>query len=966
MKKRAFFIFFLFPWLVCGQSRQADSLATYRYQDLFKANIYSDKPVAKQALDSLSYIAQQNRYPQAAYYHHFLSGDYYFNTHKLGLSEIHYRQAVELAERMGMLEDAVDSKIWLGNLGYVRKKNTEAIQWYTEAYALAEEIGYVGGMCNALSGRSGLEKDYRKKMEIYIQIESLYAQHNEISPVLANTYAHMGLLYLNTLNNPKAAVEYFEKSMYISKLVDYPYGISEANKRLGEIALREADYERAKVFFDDLYAENLTRQDTLYQAHALCQLAEVHRRMEKYSEAESNVQQAIDYYTRKNDVIALMGARLLLAQIQLETGRPHLAKPHLDYANSHYQRSYDTLGFKIKLLAAEVGYYSSLQRFAEALDKQKAVDEAKTLQNRLLSEEKFLELDAQYRTRQKEQQIELLSAENQLAEQKRKNQLAFLAIIMALMFVVGLALFSAYRNKLKTARKIRELDEMKSRFFTNISHEFRTPLTLIKCPLQQLQASLAEERQQKQLSLIGQSADRMLELVDQLLELSKLDSGHLKLMPKEGNIGLFLKSLSEPFEYQAKESGFAYFSNIEVPAANHWFDHDVIEKIVTNLLSNALKYTPENQQIRMVSTVGGNLLEINISNSIHGLERSDLPRIYERFYQSEQAKKGFGVGLALVKELVELYDGTISNSLDNDVLNFCITLSLAQEGMDQATVPNEETRSEESSGGDALDYEFPTLLLVDDNAEIRGLLQDIFSANYRVLAAENGKAALEIAQREIPDCIISDVMMPGMDGFQLTQAIKENELTSFIPVVLLTAKSTDEAHLESLKSTADAFLTKPFNNEILKETVSRQIDERRKLRERYSRELILKPVDVTINTVDEKFLDKLASVMEAHLCDASFSTDDFASELGMSRMQLHRKLKSLLNVSTTEFIRNERLKAAMALIGKGHHSVSEVAYAVGFNEVTYFSKCFKECYGVTPTEHISLHSSERETMSELK
>ena len=220
------------------------------------------------------------------------------------------------------------------------------------------------------------------------------------------------------------------------------------------------------------------------------------------------------------------------------------------------------------------------------------------------------------------------------------------------------------------------------------------------------------------------------------------------------------------------------------------------------------------------------------------------------------------------------------------------------------------------------------------------------------MEAEDGLQALKIAKKEIPDCIISDVMMPKMDGFEFTKTLKSNELTSFIPVILLTAKTSDEAHLEGLKSTADAFLTKPFNNEIVKETVNQLIAERKKLHQRYSQELVLRPVDIVINSMDEKFIEKLQVVLEKELSNADFSSEDFAATVGMSRMQLHRKLKSLLGVSTSEFLRNERLKASTELLKKGKANISEIAYSVGFNDLSYFSKCFKEMYHCTPTEYM--------------
>src|SRR5690606_9119199 len=276
---------------------------------------------------------------------------------------------------------------------------------------------------------------------------------NQISPVLANTYGQIGNLYLNSLDDVETATRYFEKALSMSKLTGYPYGISEVNRQLGELALSEGDLERAKGYFEDLYAENITRKDSVNQMHTLVQLAEVDRRLGNYKEAESKVLKATAYYVKKNgvkndDVTALVGARLLLAQIYLGMHKPNLSKVHLDYANRHYHNSEDTLASKIKLLATEVDYYRALQLFEKALSKQQAIDEAKTLQANLANEERFFELEAQYRTSQKEHQIEMLSAENQLVKHRRQNQSRLFVAVTVLMLVVGLALWFAYRNKL--------------------------------------------------------------------------------------------------------------------------------------------------------------------------------------------------------------------------------------------------------------------------------------------------------------------------------------------------------------------------------------------------------------------------------------------------------------------------------------------------------------------------------------
>ena len=531
----------------------------------------------------------------------------------------------------------------------------------------------------------------------------------------------------------------------------------------------------------------------------------------------------------------------------------------------------------------------------------------------------------------------------------RNNFIILLGTFLEVSFFTY-ALYIRSSQVVKEKMLLENLSQIKSRFFANISHEFRTPLTLIKSPLQSLQSEISDVNQQKKLQLIDTNSSRMLQLVDQLLELSKIDSGNLKLILKDGNISSFLTSIIEPFQFQSKEKGIQFTSNIQKTNENNAFDKDVIEKIVTNLVSNAFKYSPENEQITFSSSVENSNLKLVVSNTGSDIKKEDLPKLFERFYQKNDTQQGVGIGLALVKELVDLYKGTITTSVENSELSFVVHLPLAVANENALIIPTKETSS--TIENVISETELPIVLLVDDNAEIRSVLRDIFKNEYQILEAQDGEEALELAQNQIPDCIISDVMMPKMDGFEFTKQIKNNELTSFIPVILLTAKTSDEAHLEGLKSTADAFLTKPFNNEIVKATVQQLITERKKLHERYSQELVLKPVDIVINSVDEKFIERLQNILDKNLSNSEFTIEDFAAEIGVSRMQLHRKLKSLLGVSATEFLRNERLKIGAELLHKGNGNISEIAYSVGFSDVSYFSKCFKEMYQCTPTEYI--------------
>ena len=492
-----------------------------------------------------------------------------------------------------------------------------------------------------------------------------------------------------------------------------------------------------------------------------------------------------------------------------------------------------------------------------------------------------------------------------------------------------------------------EIDELKSKFFANISHEFRTPLTLIKSPIQSVISETLNPIHLQQLSMVEKNTDRMLDLVDQMLQLSKIDSGKVTLNLKEGIISSFIKSIIEPFVFQAKKNNQIFSSIVEEQSLTHLFDSDALEKILSNLLSNALKYTPENQKITFSAIIKDEKLRFKISN-FSSINKKDLPKIFDRYTQLNENKQGVGIGLSLIKELVELYQGTIETRIENSIITFEVQLPLpeVQIAVETQTITLKDDISDFYS-------DKPVLLIADDNEDIRLLLHNLFINNYKVIEAENGNQGFELAKKTIPDIIITDLMMPEMDGLEFSKLVKNNELTSHIPIVVLTAKSSNEAHLQSLKTTANVFLTKPFNNEIVKETIFQLLEERKKMQRHFTKDLILKPKENQVSLLDEKFYTKLQIVIDKNIQEPDFSADEFASIMAMSRMQLHRKLKSLLGITTSEFIRNERLKIAIELLKKGESNISEIAYSIGFNEVTYFSKCFKDVYNCAPSEYLN-------------
>ena len=509
--------------------------------------------------------------------------------------------------------------------------------------------------------------------------------------------------------------------------------------------------------------------------------------------------------------------------------------------------------------------------------------------------------------------------------------------------------------------RLKKLDEFKTKLYTNISHEFRTPLTLISGPIEnQLSKAKISKENKKELSLVKQNADRLLSLVEQMLDLSMIDSGQRKLTIKQGNLSILLKQLISAFQYKAAEKEITILSKIQ-DLKNVWFDKDIIEKVVSNLLLNAIKYAPKESTIVFEANKQEEVLVLSVINNSDHVGKKDLSKLFQRFYQDNKLSDGVGVGLALVKELVTLSKGSIiANNIDDDKIQFTVSLPIDITAFeDEVLILDEEIVSSESESKDAAkvsNKEKPLLLVVEDEPDIRAFIVSIFKKDYQIIEAENGEIGIEKALREIPDLIISDIMMPEVDGIQLCNTLKTSELTSHVPIILLTAKVGEENEIEGIKTGADVYVTKPFNSEKLKIRVEKLIENRRQIQKHFSKTLSINP-EIAITSAESEFLKRLQTVLDEHITDTEFTSDRFGKLMLMSRTQLHRKLKAITDMSASEFIRSQRLKLAIRLMRESDASISEIAYQVGFNTPSYFSKCFKEVYNCAPNEYLSNSSS---------
>ncbi|MEE1964199.1 response regulator [Allomuricauda taeanensis] len=962
--KRILVILYLLPFLMLAQyESKLDSLnrvfeetdvieekaeAKVRMVDIY---LSIDRQKAKEGIEYVLALGIREDCIRCKALGHYYYGHYYSYEGNIKKSIDHYQKAAALSLEAGDIYLHRKSKAWMAQ-DYVSDKQ------YEKARNILNDL--IDEVEND-DDKTGIEDNYfllaiidyergflNRAIENYINVEKNIQPDNPYADVYRfKVYNNIAQCY-RELKKYQSSLDYVDTGLAMAQKMKDTFNVMNLllNKGITEIAMDSSQIGTKHL--KDTYTYFLAIGDKNFQASSALFLGIGYRKQDSLQRSNTFLDSAEKIYMEMGDSLGLAETLSAKAINNLILGRNEMALEQSDRAYGLI-RHREFTPIQIEVLG------NHLEALLENGDLEGAVplfrvkDSLEAILTDRMEAEKFYELETKYQTEKKEQEISLLSAQNQLSEQRRKNQQYLYAGILALFLALAGILFLGYRNKLRTADKMKELDALKSRFFANVSHEFRTPLSLIKSPVQQLKAS-SDGAASRQLDLIDANADRMLELVDQLLELSKIEGGHMGIILKRGNIPSFLNALVEPFVFQAKEEDIPFEVDTDVSEALHYFDRDILTKIVVNLLSNAFKYR-ESGPVTFTSKVINNKLGLEISNFNSQVQEKELEKFFERFYQREGTSVGFGIGLALVKDLVTLCEGTVHAHLDKGRVVISAEMPLKKD-LKNAVVIEESMVPGSITDVRTIDVEkdgMPVLLIADDHPDIRAVLRDIFKNEFTIVESGDGEQAFELAQKEIPDIIISDVMMPKMDGYALVQQLKEDELTASVPVILLTAKAGDEAHLKGLHIQADGYLTKPFNHEIVKATVAQLLQERKKLQERYSRELILRPVDIAVNTADERFIQRLETVMEIELTNPDFSTDDFASQMNLSRMQLHRKLKSLLGVSATEFVRNERLKAAAELLKNPELSVAEVAYSSGFNEVTYFSKCFKEVYGLSPS-----------------
>ncbi|WP_178987320.1 hybrid sensor histidine kinase/response regulator transcription factor [Winogradskyella schleiferi] len=546
-----------------------------------------------------------------------------------------------------------------------------------------------------------------------------------------------------------------------------------------------------------------------------------------------------------------------------------------------------------------------------------------------------------------------------------KSNLAYLLYLLGFLGIM----YAFYTTRLQRqiagqeSKRLQELDNLKSRFITNITHEFRTPLTIILGYLGNLKEHYSAKNDvSTSLDTIEQNSNNLLNLVNQMLDLAKLEKGQLNLNLIQNDIVSFSKQIVQSFVSIAsdKRINLNFSSNQNEIIMD--FDAEKMRQILTNLISNALKFSPENSKIKIKVENVNNSLKLEVKDDGYGISKDELPFIFDRFFQVEnnehQITQGTGIGLALTKELVELLNGTIEvTSKLNKGTSFTITLPITNIAQEKQLVQLEKQMTFGTAvpqlDDSITDEDTNRVLIVEDNADMARYIASCLQPDYKVSFAKDGKKGLESAKQNIPDVVITDVMMPIMDGYEFTEKLQSNTTTNHIPIIMLTSKAMQEDKIQGITSGADAYLTKPFQKEELRLRMQMLISKRKKLQENYAVNTVVGKTEQKKDTTDKNliFLNTVIDAIHKNLDNSNFGATELAKFMAMSDSQLYRKLKAISNTSTAIFIRKVRLEKGKELLKTTHLSVSEIAYTTGFNDPNWFSKAFKEEYDQSPTEY---------------
>jgi signal transduction histidine kinase/DNA-binding response OmpR family regulator len=863
----------------------------------------------------------------------------------------------------------------------------KSLKYAQEALSLSQHLSFSKGELmakNNLAVYNLMKGNSEQALELTFDAVRI-GEREQLNDLIADSYSILGTIYHNQLQYDKA-IKFLNQALDLTGNKNNVITKSRIFNSLGGIARDQKKYDSALMYYSKALSIMDEGHDNYRIAEVLNNIGIVHLRQQKVDLSlkylTQSLQAAKETGNRRGEVLSLIN----IGNVLIEKKKYDEAeKIELECLKLSQQigdvKKIQQIYLSLATIKMETGKYHDAHVLMT-----KHYNLKDSLQN-LEKERQLAEIETRYETEKKDQTILALEKQKEIQILKQFYLVILLLTVIAA-FTVIYILQKKYNKRvsalLETQKslniKLHDTDELKSRFFANISHEFRTPLSLILAPIEaKLKSNTLPKADNESFLLVRRNGYRLLSLVNQLLDLSKLEVGKMKLHVQRGNLKQLLALIAASFDSLAENKKIHFAKNIVLTYEETWYDADKLEKIINNLLSNAFKFTPKGGTVLLdiQSSSDGNELKIIISDTGKGIPEEERPFVFSPFYQSkyntDDGQPGTGLGLSLVHELVKLYEGSISlESVVNLGTKISITLpvtiqNFASDVTRKESQPNialpvlstnlihdaegeiAEHVDDEAKGNEMSNSE--SVLVVEDNVDLRNFISSILSENYTAITAKNGEEGFLLAADQIPDLIISDVMMPKLDGVELTQKIKTDERTSHIPIVLLTAKADLASRLEGFKMGADDYLAKPFSTEELLIRVANLIEQRKKLARKYRAGLSAASPLPHIASLDEKFLQKAKQIVETHMSNSAFGVEQMAEEISLSRAQMFRKLKAISGLSPNEFINDIRLQKAADLIRAKADTLTQISYSVGYSEQSYFAKRFRKKFGVTPSEY---------------
>lgn len=859
-------------------------------------------------------------------------GKRYRETAKFNEAVVCHRQALGLAEQLGDTVEIIQICNQIGTNFRRMGIMDEASTYHYKALALCEQyhdkssyvalknrvvsLNGIGNVQLSMENYNAAILAFRQALSGERQLESDLGQ--------AINYANIGAIFEKQGMIDSAWI-YYRRSMQHNQAAGSNLGISLCHTYFGNLLEKDKQWDNAIREYRSAYDLMEKSQDRWHWIESCIALARVNM-------GKGDMTSAQKYLTRASRTAKEMQSREHLREVY--------------WLNYLY---YEKLGNCPKAFEN----YKLSREYADSVSN---IENTAHLQNVRVNFEK----------EKSSRELALIQA-NYRMEQRTKNIILFagISILLLTIIVIGFLLY-VVRIKSRTQKIMRHMETVRSKFFTNITHEFRTPLTVILGLANQLSEKTGTDQESSaSLQTIIRQGDHLLSLVNQLLNISKVRSSIEEPNWRTGDIVAFIGMIVENFQVFAQQK---HLNLIFVPQQTFLqadFVPEYFQKVMHNLLSNALKYTPKGGHVYITTTVENNNLVIQIADSGKGIDKQDLPHIFETFYQGNNScmDMGTGVGLSLAKQMVETMGGqiTVKSAVGKGTV-FFVTLPL-KHGASQweewipdepeknltpsVPIPEPVSPETEPSGTDPI-----TILLVEDNQDVAFYIGGLLKERYRLLYARDGKEGLEKAAEYMPDLILTDLMMPGMDGFELCREIRGSIVLNHIPIIIITAKSEDVDKVQGLEAGADAYLLKPFNTDELHVRVAKLLEQRRVLREKYSRALRNNcPESVKLLPADQAFMDRLTDIVYSQLSDTALNSDKIAEKMCMSKSQLNRKVRVITGSNTTTYILHVRMEKAKRMLSSNDLPIGDIAMQCGFEDAGYFGRVFKQTFGMTPSQY---------------